>query len=289
MELIQYKKLQKYHLGVPVLPAEYKKGNINIIDNFEDLSDCENPDLTGEYWIYPLNTNTLYNSNTGFTFTRHHFDANYDYYLISGEGTSLSFAYTNVMKGNILNVINLTSMSTMFYGCTSLASLDVTGWDTSNVTNMGSMFNNCTSLAEIIGIQEWDVSKVTSMSGMFQSCSSLTSLNLTSWFRPSYATVKNLKYMFSGCTSLETLDLSNWKYGEQYQLTGIFQGCSSLTTLNLDNWLIGLTATTDYSVFDGCSSLRTIYLRGSNARTLNFINYQLQFSGIQDNVTIVTE
>ena len=289
MELIQYKKLQKYHLGVPVLPAEYKKGNINIIDDFEDLSDCETPDLTGEYWIYPLNTNKLYDSNTGFTFTRHHFDSEYDYYLISGEGTSLSFTSTDVMQGNLLNVTNITSMNSMFSGCSSLTSLNTTQWDTSKVTSLSYMFSGCSSLTEIIGIQEWNTGKVTNLSYMFSGCTSLTSLDLTNWFRPSSSTVKSLNYMFSGCNNLTSLNLSSWNDGETYQVRGMFNGCSSLTSLNLDEWLIGLIATTDYNVFDGCSSLQTIYLRGSNARTLNFINCQLQFSGIRNNVTIVTE
>ena len=288
MELIQYKKLQKYHLGVPVLPAEYKKGNINIINDFDDLSDCESPDLTGEYWIYPLNTNTLYNSNTGFTFTRHHFDSNYDYYLISGEGTSLSFASTNVIQGNLLNVTNITSMNSMFSGCSSLTSLDTTQWNTSKVTDLSSMFNGCSSLTEIKGIENWNTNKVVDMFRMFEGCTSLTSLDLINWFRPSSPAVKSLSYMFSGCNNLTSLNLSSWNKGDTYQLRGMFQGCSSLTSLNLDEWEIGLYATTDYDVFDGCSSLRTIYLRGSNARTLNFINYQLQFSGIRDYVTIVT-
>ena len=34
----------------------------------------------------------------------------------------------------------------MFYGCSSLISLDVSGWDTSKVTTMGNMFYGCSSL-----------------------------------------------------------------------------------------------------------------------------------------------
>ncbi len=45
----------------------------------------------------------------------------------------------------------------MFSGCSSLTSLDVSGFDTSNVTNMSNIFTSCSSLAEIklpYGIQE---------------------------------------------------------------------------------------------------------------------------------------
>ena len=37
----------------------------------------------------------------------------------------------------------------MFYGCSSLASLDLSGWDTSNVTSMSWMFYGCSSLREV--------------------------------------------------------------------------------------------------------------------------------------------
>jgi hypothetical protein len=41
----------------------------------------------------------------------------------------------------------LQDASNMFYGCTSLASIDTTAF--TNVTNASSMFNGCTSLASI--------------------------------------------------------------------------------------------------------------------------------------------
>ena len=43
----------------------------------------------------------------------------------------------------------VTSMSRMFYGCSSLASLNVSGFDTSQVRSMYEMFNGCTSLNKI--------------------------------------------------------------------------------------------------------------------------------------------
>ena len=39
----------------------------------------------------------------------------------------------------------------MFQGCTSLSSLDVSGWDVSACTNMSYMFYNCTSLSSLLG------------------------------------------------------------------------------------------------------------------------------------------
>jgi len=48
-------------------------------------------------------------------------------------------------------------MGNMFYNCSSLTSLDVSGFDTSSVTNMASMFQNCSSLADIIGVESFDI------------------------------------------------------------------------------------------------------------------------------------
>ena len=64
-------------------------------------------------------------------------------------------------------------MSYMFYNCSSLASLDVSGLDTSNVTGMSYMFCNCSSLASL-DVSGLDTSNVTDMGGMFSGCSSLS-------------------------------------------------------------------------------------------------------------------
>ncbi|EGP5344099.1 BspA family leucine-rich repeat surface protein, partial [Enterococcus faecium] len=74
----------------------------------------------------------------------------------------------------------MTNMSSVFYGCNSLTSLDVSNWDTSNVTNMPNMFFGCNSLTSL-DVSNWDTSNVTNMSNMFFGCSGLTTLDLSSW------------------------------------------------------------------------------------------------------------
>ena len=41
-------------------------------------------------------------------------------------------------------------MECMFYGCSSLTSIDVTKFNTQKVTNMSNMFNGCSSLTSIL-------------------------------------------------------------------------------------------------------------------------------------------
>ena len=64
-------------------------------------------------------------------------------------------------------------MNSLFTGCSDLASLDVSGWDTSKVTDMSWMFSTCLGLTSL-DVSGWDTSKVTDMNSMFFRCSNLT-------------------------------------------------------------------------------------------------------------------
>ena len=61
----------------------------------------------------------------------------------------------NYFKENIFT--NVTDMSYMFYGCSSLILLpDISKWDTKNVTDMSDIFNECSSLISLPDISKWD-------------------------------------------------------------------------------------------------------------------------------------
>lgn len=68
----------------------------------------------------------------------------------------------------------------MFWGCSSLTSIDVNHFDTSNVTNISDMFNGCSSLTSV-DISNFNTSQVTSMNSMFNNCSGLTNLDISSF------------------------------------------------------------------------------------------------------------
>src|SRR5574344_64611 len=65
---------------------------------------------------------------------------------------------------NMIDTSKITDMEYMFYGCTSLKSLDVSGWDVSNVKDMHDMFYGCTSLQNL-DVSGWNVSNVEYMNG----------------------------------------------------------------------------------------------------------------------------
>ena len=81
----------------------------------------------------------------------------------------------NYFKKNIFT--NVTNMSWIFYGCSSLISIpDISKWDIKNVCNMHDMFNGCSSLISLPDISNWDTNKVTDMAFMFEGCVNLLNI-----------------------------------------------------------------------------------------------------------------
>ena len=83
---------------------------------------------------------------------------------------------TTIIGIENLKTDNVTYMGGMFYGCSGLSSLDVSGFKTDNVTNMGSMFRNCSGLTKL-NVSGIKTDNVTNMAGMFSECSGLSSLD----------------------------------------------------------------------------------------------------------------
>ena len=167
------------------------------------------------------------------------------------------------------DVSGVTCMSYMFNRCASLSSLNLSGWNVSGVTSMAFMIANCTSLTSL-DLSSWNVSNVTDMSCMFSDCSSLTSLNLNTW---DVSGVTNMCYMFSYCGRLSSLDISGWKTSSRtgsYStnsnddgMCGMFELCSSLSTLDLSDWDVSGVAEMS-SMFQGCSNLTLLDVSGWN-------------------------
>ena len=68
-------------------------------------------------------------------------------------------------------------MSSMFYGCPALTSLDVSKFNTQNVTDMSWMFYNCESLTTIFCNNNWKVGNKIYDSAMFSHCTRLNGTN----------------------------------------------------------------------------------------------------------------
>ena len=84
-------------------------------------------------------------------------------------------ALTTIEGLENLNTSEVMSMEGMFLGCSSLKSLDLTGFDTSNVTTMNGMFAYCSSLTEL-DLSSFNTSSVRDMGGIFAECSNLKTI-----------------------------------------------------------------------------------------------------------------
>ncbi len=203
--------------------------------------------------------------------------------------------YLTTIKGiENLKTDNVTDMSGMFEDCTSLTSLDVSGFNTEKVTDMSGMFLSCTSLTSL-DVSNFDTRNVTDMSAMFYNCSRLTSLNVSGF---NTAKVTNMDGMFSYCSGLTSLELSKFDTGNVTRMGAMFSGCSSLTSLGVSNFDTGnvtdmnymfcdcwrLTSldlshfdtgnVTDMSyMFEYCSSLTSLDVSGFDTRNVKLMNY----------------
>ena len=156
-----------------------------------------------------------------------------------------------------LDTSRVTDMSCMFQRCSNLESLDLSGLDTSRVTDMSCMFDGCSSL-ESLDLSGLDTSSVERMYRMFHGCSSLTSLDLSTL---DMSRVEIMSWMFRDCSSLESLDLAPLDASEVENTSSMFYGCSSLTSLDLSG--LGTSKVTYMrDMFSGCSSLTSLDLSG---------------------------
>ena len=172
----------------------------------------------------------------------------------------------------------VTSMKSMFIGCTNLEYINFSNVITSSVTNMTSMFEECRSLTSL-DLSSFNTGKVIYMDNMFKNCFSLTSLNLTS-FRPK---LKKIKEMFSGCESLTNLLIPNIDTSLITTMENLFYDCLSLTSIDINNFNTN-KLTIMRGMFSFCESLKLLDL--SKIVTSNVKNMNYLFFGCKNLISI---
>ncbi|EOS7783559.1 BspA family leucine-rich repeat surface protein [Enterococcus hirae] len=110
-----------------------------------------------------------------------------------------------------LDTSKVTAMSYMFYGMSSVTSLDVSSFDTSKVTTMDYMFKGMSSVTSL-DVSSFDTSKVTTMDYMFKGMSRLTSLDVSGF---DTSKVTEMSKMFAD-TPLKKLIL-----GDTFKFVGV--------------------------------------------------------------------
>ncbi|ENQ0440010.1 BspA family leucine-rich repeat surface protein [Listeria monocytogenes] len=164
---------------------------------------------------------------------------------------SMFYTCSNLSKVDVsgLNTSSVTDMAYVFADATSLKELDLSNFDTSSVTDMSSMFS---AIAYNVDLSNFDTSSVTTMSSMFQRAE-VKELDVSSFDTSS---VTDMQGMFGHSTTLEKLDLSNFDTSAAKSLSRMFNNSVNLKSLYLDKFS-GSANFTD--MFSGIKSLE--YLR----------------------------
>ena len=170
-----------------------------------------------------------------------------------------------------LNTANVENMSSMFYDCSALKSLDLTNFNTANVTYMYGMFDGCSAL-ESLNLTNFNTANVENMNYMFDGCSALESLNLTNF---NTAEVTDMSYMFKGCSALTSLDLTNFNTAKVKYMRNMFEGCSALTTIYVSDKFVTSQVTYSDDMFNGCKSLKGFieHINNTDKTNHNYANY----------------
>ena len=162
---------------------------------------------------------------------------------------------TSITGIGYLNTSSVTNMRGMFGSCSSLTSLDVSGFNTANVTNMNSMFLNCSSLTSL-DLSKFNTAKVTDMENMFRECRSLTSLDLSK-FNTAKVTIMRYMFYFYNGSSLTSLDVSNFNTAKVTDMSSMFYGCTGLQSLDLSHFTFKSSLTSD-NMLKNCSGLQSL-------------------------------
>ena len=78
---------------------------------------------------------------------------------------------TEIIGIENFDMSNALNLPLMVYGCKSLESINLTGWDISTVVDMHSMFEECSNLNEIIvTTDKWNIKESCNIIDMFKNC-----------------------------------------------------------------------------------------------------------------------
>jgi surface protein len=195
-------------------------------------------------WVSPWDAYKQYIVEINFTDT-----------IIAGESLCFLFAgllgLTTITGLDYFDTTNVKDMHGMFYGASSLESLDLSGFDTTNVVDMYAMFYGANSL-ESLDLSGFDTTNVRYMHFMFYAANKLDSLDLSGF---NTTNVVDMSDMFQGVISLESLDLSGFDTANVVDMSSMFYGASSLRELTLgpnfrfvgNTWLVSPVADTEFT------------------------------------------
>ena len=259
--------------------------------NYEEWKFAPSHIVTATYYATTYGRKTLINSTSSVSemfINGQQYSLSIDYYMNANEEYNVTYILSSLGNNDLsslfsgctsltsidisqLDTSNVTDMSKLFYFCTNLTSLDISNFDTSNVTDMSWMFYGCSGLTSL-DVSNFDTSNVTNMLCMFDSCSNLTSLDVSHF---DTSNVTNMQSMFDVCSGLTSLDVSNFNTSAVTNMGEMFYMCSGLTSLDVSHFDTS-NVTNMTHMFSNCSNLTSLDL--SNFNTSNIDGFTYMFS-----------
>lgn len=211
---------------------------INLIPRPNFITSTYNITSPGEYQVF----GTYYEIS------------NISYMLVDNVEVTPVMKYTFNSTGEHTVKITTKTMQSLFYGCSSLTSVDFSECNGSIYKDtFQSTFYNCGNLTSI----EWGecvFPNITSLNGTFQGCRTLTYVNLSP-FKGAPITI--MSNAFNGCRSLTSIEWGECTFPNAPRLISTFINCVKLTSIDLspfkDASMTDLT-----NAFNGCVALHTI-------------------------------
>ena len=232
--------------------AALSNGNKTLTFYYDGQKASRNGMVVGPFDNYTYESRGWNNQRQ--TITTVVFDASFANYRPTS--TAVWFAgflnLTTITNIENLKTDKVTDMYEMFFSCSSLTSLDLSGFNTEKVTNMYLMFCGCNNLTSL-NVSSFNTSNLTNLNSMFLRCYSLTSLDLGSF---NTVNVIDMAAMFGQCSSLTSLDLSSFNTGNVMNIQSMFSGCKALTRITVDpeKWNIS-NVIYGYDMFEFCNNL----------------------------------
>ena len=173
----------------------------------------------------------------------------------------------SILFPSLIKTSSLTNMASMFMGCSSLKSLNLTNFDTYQVRFMNNLFQDCVSL-EDLNISSFKTKSVVKMESMFQNCYKLKEIDL---YHFSTTSTRQIYNMFYNCISMTSVNISNFDTFQITNFANLFYNCYSLQSLSLSNLDTNMISDMSY-MFYNCSSLKTLNLTNFETDRVIYMN-----------------
>ena len=115
-------------------------------------------------------------------------------------------------------------MSSMFYQCTFLETINISTWDTHNVKDMHRMITFCSNIREV-DMRNLDTSNVRTMAYMLEGNNRLVK---AVFGKNDTHNLQTMEAMFMGCTALKYVDISGLDTSNVTTVESMFFGCDSI-------------------------------------------------------------